>query len=87
MQVVVDMEDSVIKNFPSRTPVSYLPTSKRTQIAWRTCGSFLWLQAGTARRTPIEGVPLKKRQIEPGKGSTSLHLGQIDSVTSKTAEG
>ena len=52
---------------------------------------ILRLQAGTARRTPIEGAPLKKRLI-PGKRSTSsLHPSQIHSVsgsqTYKSEEG
>lgn len=74
------------KKFPSHIPRLLSSHTKRTQVAWRTCGSFLRLQAGTARRTPIESAPLKKRPIEPGKRSTSLHPGQIDSVSSKTAK-
>ena len=37
---------------------------------------ILRLQAGTGRRTPIECVPLKKRQ-ETGNRTASLHTGQI----------
>lgn len=60
-------QDSVIKfSLPLRV-FSYLPT-------WGTASCMgnmriiLRLQAGTARRTPIECAPLKKRQIEPGRG-------------------
>ena len=63
------------ENFSFPHPRHLSSHTKRTQVAWRTCGSFLRLQAGTARRTPIESAPLKKRPIEPGKRSTSLHPG------------
>ena len=68
-------QGSVIKfSLPLRV-LSYLPT-RRTASCMGNMRIILRLQAGTARRTPIECArrtpiecaPLKKRQIEPGRG-------------------
>lgn len=59
-------QDSVIKfSLPLRV-FSYLPT-RGTASCMGNMRIILRLQAGTARRTPIECAPLKKRQIEPGR--------------------
>ena len=85
MQVAVDMGTASSISFPPS-----LICHSKNPSCMENMRIILRLQAGTARRTPIEGAPLKKRLI-PGKRSTSLHPSQIHSVsgsqTYKSEEG
>lgn len=76
MQVAVDMGTASSISFPPS-----LIFHSKNPSCMENMRIILRLQAGTARRTPIEGAPLKKRLIVPGKRSTSLHPSQIHSVS------
>ncbi|PLB40543.1 uncharacterized protein BDW47DRAFT_101303 [Aspergillus candidus] len=58
--------------FPARpassSSLAHSSSTQGTLVAWRNMRIIMRLQAGTARRTPTENVPLKKRQKHQGKG-------------------